>query len=215
MLTGPCRRPMPNPMLPRELSMTRTNVVRTQNFRNEPLREDEKLEALVHYIIYRCNDPRKLGATKLNKILWYSDITNFLYTGKSISDAKYVKLQHGPVPANLVKVREKLVEEGAIAIRQDIHFGYPQTQAFALTPPNLDYFTATEISRVDEIMTDICENHSAASISAVSHDMIWEAAEIGEEIPLYAVFAAQQADVTQEDIDWALHQAKRKGLSNL
>lgn len=195
--------------------MNRSNVVRAEDYRNEPLRENEKLEALVHYIVYKCSDPKKLGATKLNKILWFSDITAFLYTGKSISDAKYIKMPFGPVPANITQVKEKLQQDKAVAVRRDIYFGHQQEQAFALTQPNLSYFTANQISLVDEIMEHICENHSATTISAQTHDVIWAAAEIGEEIPLYTVFAAQRADITPEDIDWALIQAKGRGLGNI
>ena len=35
--------------------------------------DQEKFDALVHYICARCEDPTSLGATKLNKIMWYSD----------------------------------------------------------------------------------------------------------------------------------------------
>lgn len=38
----------------------------------------EKFKALVHYICWKVEDPRQLGATKLNKILWFSDVLTYL-----------------------------------------------------------------------------------------------------------------------------------------
>lgn len=38
----------------------------------------EKFKALVHYICWKVEDPRQLGATKLNNILWFSDVLTYL-----------------------------------------------------------------------------------------------------------------------------------------
>ena len=193
----------------------RANVVRADDYRHEAFGDEQRLETLVHYIVYKCSDPKKLGATKLNKILWYSDITAFLHSGKGVSGAKYIKLQHGPVPQNIDQVKQRLQASGAIAIRREFYFDHQQEQAFAITQPDLSHFSGPEISMVDGIMNYICENHTATSISEATHNIIWEAAEIGEEIPLYTIFAAQKAEVTPDDIAWALNEAKKKGLANI
>lgn len=39
-----------------------------------------------------------------------------------------------------------------------------------------------------------------------------DAADIGEEIPLYAVFAARFGTITDEDIQWGRYHAKRLGM---
>lgn len=41
----------------------------------------DRLKALVQYICYQCHDPSVLGAIKLNKILWYSDVIAFARSG--------------------------------------------------------------------------------------------------------------------------------------
>ena len=176
-------------------------------------RDTSKLEAMVHYIAYKCPDPTKLGATKLNKVFWFADTYAYLQTGKPISGAKYVKHQFGPVPVDIMKVRDSLRDSGAVAITEGLHFGYPQTQFIALKRPDLTRFKAEEISFVDEVLGYICEHHSAKSISDLSHDLIWDAAELGEEIPLYAVFASEKAEITEHDITWAQTQAKLVGLA--
>lgn len=172
----------------------------------------DKLEALVHYISYKCTDPTKLGATKLNKALWYSDAHSFLVRGKPITGTTYIKKKFGPVPQQIAQVSESLVNKGALAITKDLHFGYPQTQFIALKRPDLSSFTAEEISFVDEVLAYICENHTAISISEKSHDAVWEAAAIGEEIPIYAFLATRFGTTTKEDIEWATGEAQKAGL---
>ena len=59
-----------------------------------------KFKTLVQFIVSRCaDDPSRLGYTKLNKILWYSETNHYLKTGAPLTGANYVKRQHGPVPA--------------------------------------------------------------------------------------------------------------------
>lgn len=163
----------------------------------------DKLEAMVHYISHKCSDPSKLGAVKLNKVLWFSDCYSYLLTGKSITDARYIKLPFGPVPKDIEEVKTSLVTKGDISIESTMCFNHTQKQFKALTSPDLNKFTANEISMVDEVLADICDNHTAVSISSLSHDIIWEAAEVGEEIPLYTIFASRTGSISPSDLTWA------------
>jgi hypothetical protein len=58
----------------------------------------------------------------------------------------------------------------------------------------------------------MCQKHTASSMSELSHDIIWEAAEIGEEIPLYTYFASRFGEINEEDIQWAKSRAKQLGM---
>ena len=71
----------------------------------------EKFKTLVHYICWKCDDPSKLGATKLNKIIWFAERSWFLKTGEAISGVKFVKQERGPVPNAILPVLDSLVEE--------------------------------------------------------------------------------------------------------
>jgi hypothetical protein len=69
---------------------------------------DDRLPDLLHYVIWR-SDPAQLGATKLYKICWYSDLESYRLKGKAISGAThYKRLQHGPVPKNAKRVIDDL-----------------------------------------------------------------------------------------------------------
>jgi hypothetical protein len=94
-----------------------------------PLTDDEvRLDSLVHYICALIENPAKLGATKLNKILWYSDVYAFLASGETITKAVYQKQKFGPVPRGIMGSRYRLVSSGKIVEREAPFYGYAQTQ---------------------------------------------------------------------------------------
>lgn len=168
-----------------------------------------KLKALVHYICFRAPNPKKFGATKLNKILLYSDMEAYLTLGQPITGETYVKQQYGPVPKHILTVLEELEREQAIVISEATGYNvsagqsYAQRQFFPILRPNLSVFSGEEISLVDAVVETICDHHTAASISEASHDVIWESAEIGEEIPYYTVYSHLLGEITPKDVDWA------------
>lgn len=168
-------------------------------------RDREKLKTLVHYVVSRCEDPSKLGSIKLNKVLWVSDLSAYVTTGKPITGEHYIKQQFGPVAASMVGILNELQAEKKIVVRDTEAFGNPKVDYIALSrPENISrLFTADEISLVEQAIEYVCEQHTAMSISNASHDVIWELAEIGEEIPYEAMFAWRLDAVTKDDVKWA------------
>lgn len=162
----------------------------------------ERFESLVHYVCYRCENPQQLGKTKLNKILWFSDMLHFELTGEPLTGESYVKLQFGPVPKHIDGAIEGLRAGGKLSVRLP-EATYDTTLYFATETPSLDDFTAEEISLVDRIIEDVCQNHTAASISRLTHDAIYELAQMGEEIPYEAFLAAELGEISEQDVRWA------------
>jgi hypothetical protein len=171
---------------------------------------DTRLDSLVHYVCARCDNPSELGATKLNKILWYSDVFAFATYGRSITGAIYVKRQFGPVPKDIRASRSRLINNGAIFEKEAMHHGYPQTQFLALKTPDISMFAPEQISLVDKVIETVCSNYTAASISRASHDVVWESAAIGEEIPMAAAaFGSNFGELDEEDLAWARKEIDR------
>ena len=163
---------------------------------------EARLDAIVHYICAFVDNPAKLGATKLNKILWYSDVYSFIECGATITRAIYQKQKFGPVPKGIMGSRFRLTRDGKIVEREAPFYGYAQTQFIALTKPDISLFSANDIAVIDGVATAISDEHSAASISAATHDAVWQCAAIGEEIPIWAVLGANFEDATSEDVAW-------------
>jgi hypothetical protein len=163
----------------------------------------EKLGALIHYVCEKATDPSVLGAIKLNKVLWYSDTINYLLTGKSITGETYIKRQHGPVPQHVIPAIKELVRNSKIARGRVDHFGYMKNEYISLVQVDKNIFTGGEVSVIDEAFEHVCMNHTAMSISEETHGVIWELAEIGQEIPMHTVFASMAGEVDEGDIAWA------------
>jgi hypothetical protein len=163
----------------------------------------EKFKAVVHYICNKPEDPSVLGAIKLNKVLWYSDSIRYLITGNSITGETYVKRQYGPVPKHILKAVDELVSDGKIARGKVDHFGFVKSEFIAIQEPNVDIFSPSEVALIDEAFEHVCLNNTAKSISEETHGLIWELASMGEDIPLYTVFASMQGEIHEEDISWA------------
>lgn len=179
-----------------------------------------KLKALIHYVCHRAPNPHKLGATKLNKILYYSDIEAYLELGDPITGETYVKQQFGPVSKHITELLDELKEERALAVREDdlayaLYTGEPYSQRlfFSLRRPDLTGFDPKEVSIIDEIVYIICEEHTARSISEFSHGIVWKSAEIGEELPYYTAFVHQLGEIRAEDMEWAKQQLAERGFS--
>jgi hypothetical protein len=162
-----------------------------------------KLEALAHYICYKCQAPTALGSTKLNKILWYSDVISLKLRGEAITGETYVKRQYGPVPKRILEVIKRLEKRGDIVVRPSDYHGYAKRDFIAMTKPDFSVFSPEEISIVDDVLREVCYSHTATSISLSTHDDIWRLADIGEEIPLETAFASELAEISEDDVRWA------------
>lgn len=160
-----------------------------------------KFAKTVHYICHKA-DPEKLGAIRLNKILWYADTIMYRDTGEPITGEKYVKKRHGPVPDDISKALKDLGKEGKIRV-DGADVPGKMKKYVSLSEADTAPFSKEEIELLDDLLEVICNNHTAASISEMSHDIIWDAAKPDEEIPMFAVLAARPGVVTKEDQKWA------------
>jgi hypothetical protein len=97
---------------------------------------------------------------------------------------------------------ETLEHEGKVATSSENYYGRPKTMFLARSRPDLHPFEADEIAVVDMVADVICRDHTAASISKLTHDALWSETEIGADIPVGAA-AVIGGEVTPDDIDWA------------
>jgi len=171
--------------------------------------DKEKFKNLVHYIAANCEDSRRLGAVKLNKILWYADTIAYEMQGNSITGSSYVKRQFGPVPKRILAALEELDHEQRVLTVDEHTMGKTRREFISIKKPAVDGFSAEEIGIVEHIIRWICYDHTAQSISDLSHDEIWEIAEIGEDIPVETVLVSQLGEVDENDMRWALEQATK------
>lgn len=162
----------------------------------------DKFKALVHLVINQCDDPQKLGAIRLNKILWFSDVEAFRLTGNSISGSRYLRRKKGPVPANVLRSLQELKAEGKIQV--DEPSAQYQPRIFrSLQSVDEALFSGLERDIVKSIASQICSNFTADEISELTHDDVWRAADDGEEIPLEATLVSESGDYPAVVTNWA------------
>ena len=166
-------------------------------------KERQKLLAATHFIVDKCsNEPEKLGAIRLNKILWFADTFAFRHLKTQITDDTYVKRAKGPVPKNILWALDELKSENKISIQEPT--GYLEPRRFrSLSKPEEAILTAEEKQVLSGVIEAVLE-HTANEISELSHTNIWKAAEEGEEIPIYAALADFPGPITREVYDWAV-----------
>lgn len=163
----------------------------------------ERLKALIHYVCDKTEDPSTLGRVKLNKVPWYADTIAFMLHGQSITGERYIKRQYGPVPAKFQAVIRQLEADKKIVQGKATIFNLTKHEFTSLVKPDISMFSSEEMEIINAAYEHVCLNHTAKSVSDETHDDIWELAQIGEEIPMETVFAAQLAEVTEDDITWA------------
>lgn len=163
----------------------------------------ERLKALIHYVCDKTEDPSTLGRVKLNKVPWYADTIAFMLDGKSITGERYIKRQYGPVPAKFQAAIRQLEAEQKIVQGKASIFNLTKHEFTSLKAPDISMFSAEDMEIINSAYEHVCLNHTAKSVSEETHDDIWRLAKIGEEIPMETVFAAQLAEVTEDDIVWA------------
>jgi len=170
----------------------------------------ERLKELILYIARKCADDPRFGATKLNKILFYSDFLSYALHGEPITGVAYIKLPKGPAPKPLVPVREEMKEKGDIIIEQRERYGLPQQRIIALRAPDLSKFSAENISLVDDVI-QILWGRSAKAVSDLTHGYRgWKIAADKEEIPYEAVFLSNEGP-TDYDISRARELIRQHG----
>ena len=163
----------------------------------------KKFIAAIHYVCHKASDPSVLGSVKLNKVLWYSDVVNYMVSGHAITGETYVKRQHGPVPKHVPGAIDELVRSGRIVRGKVDHYGFMKNEYVSLAEPDLSLFSPDEIARIDEAFEHVCLNHTARSVSEETHGVIWALAGMGEEMPYHTVFASTEGEIDEADLAWA------------
>jgi hypothetical protein len=139
----------------------------------------------------------------LNKICWFADTIGYRLNGVPITGETYVKRQRGPVPKNILKTIRELEDEKKIHVFEKAVGSHKMRLFVPLVTPDSSAFSHVEMDIINTVIADICINHTANSISDLSHDQIWDAANEGEEIPMFAVLASARGELTDRVVQWA------------
>jgi Protein of unknown function (DUF4065) len=161
-----------------------------------------KLEEAVHYICATCTASDGLGAVKLNKILYYADMINYAVSGSPITGATYVKRLRGPCPKQILPAIEYIKQTHRLETRSVSVFDLTRREFDAHGSTDLSIFTPDEIDHLNQTMRFVC-NHSAADISDASHTVVWDVADMGEELPYETFLVSYPGELDDEGLQRA------------
>jgi hypothetical protein len=153
---------------------------------------DAKLKELILYVAERSADDAYFGATKLNKILFYSDFLAYAHFGESITGHPYFRLPHGPGPRRLVPIQNEMLEAQDIVLANVQRYAFRQKRIVPLRPAELESFTPDQLDLVQEVI-ELFRSKSAIEASELSHGFLgWELVEPFEDIPYPTVFLSRE-----------------------
>jgi hypothetical protein len=183
--------------------------------------DERKLAELILYVSQKCANDPTFGATKLNKILCYSDFLFYAYNDRGITNVEYQKLPNGPAPRRLIPVRDKLIENGDLAVQEvPLKSGQTQKRTVNLRNPNLEIFTGAEIAMVDRLIESM-QGVTAEDVSEMSHTLVgWMAVDEGETIPYNTIYFANpplsQAEIYRaRELKASKARAKPEGVKDV
>jgi len=139
------------------------------------MNSEQRLTELIPYIAAKCLDDHDFNATRLNKILFWSDFRSFALYGKPITGSAYKALEYGPAPAGLDVIRKRMVKNKDLSRKRVPKFSYKRIRLIPLRDANLDLFTARDIALVDEVIEEMW-GMLAKDASIQSHTIVWEIA---------------------------------------
>lgn len=164
--------------------------------------DPRRLSHAAHYVIRRT-EPSELGATKLNKILWFADIEHYRQHGNTITGlSTYIRMPNGPVPDGIGKALFGLKQQGAISERKARVIDYDRREFVWLKEPNITMFSADEIDTLN-VFIDIIRKQPAGFVSDVTHkDALWKVLENGCPMPIRAASVIPRTPSVRE-LKWA------------
>jgi hypothetical protein len=135
---------------------------------------NDKLAAAAHLVIARL-PPDDLGATKLNKILWFADCEYYRRHGRSLTgEREYVRKDNGPCPVGMNAVLGRLKNDGAIVERPAPIVQYVRREFTSVREPDLSGLSKEEIDILLSVALEVAPL-SATTASARSHTDLWHA----------------------------------------
>lgn len=173
--------------------------------------DSAKFKELMLYVAEKSSSDEYFGATKLNKILFFSDFQSYGMTGSPITGATYQKLEHGPAPIQFKPTAREIENEGAGVFVERPVFNYFQKVLIPKRSANRRLFSAAEIDLVDEVIRDLAPRN-AKDTSRLSHvrSAAWQVADIGEKIPYETVFLSSRR-MTSSDVARGQELARKYG----
>jgi hypothetical protein len=131
-----------------------------------------------------------LGATKLTKILVFSDVKAMESLKPSITGRPAVKAPYGPVPAAYESALETLKATRRISTSPIV----------SLASPDYGRFNPFELNVLKTMTYDFCFSRTAGELTRMSRNEMWERLSVGEALPLSSYLPQEEVPMSALEI---------------
>lgn len=159
----------------------------------EPQYNGSKFREMLVYMAARAKDDPRCGDKKLNKLLYFADMTAFRRRGVPITGARYQHQPHGPVATPFVPARRQLAEEDRVKVRKRRYFTRAQTCTEVIAGPDTSQFTSEDLAIMDEIIAKYWEWDAKAMEDEAHREPGWRTTEDGETITYRSALIGRKA----------------------
>lgn len=158
----------------------------TASSKDEIEQSDEKLKQVYYYILFKHFSTSGVPKTKLAKLLYLSDFTNYYETGNSITGSRYFRLDYGPVAEKFFILTDKLFDDGKINIRI-LDFAQMISISSSNTEFNPSILTDGEKAVIDKICDYWKEKRTSEIVNFTHSQKPWKDRIDGEYIPYESI----------------------------
>jgi uncharacterized phage-associated protein len=153
-----------------------------------------KFEETLLYLAAKTGDDQRCGDKKLNKLLYFADVTAYRRRGQPITGAPYRHLSHGPIATPFVPARRKLKAEGKVTERKRPYFNRVQTCTEVIgEPPTTALLDSDELAILDEIVEKYWDYDGTEIEKAAHEDPGWALTREKELIPYRTTLIGKKA----------------------
>jgi len=168
------------------------------------------LEKFINATLFFAKKVKKLGITKLNKLLYYSDFEHYRLYGRSILGDVYMSMDWGPVPKTSYSIFKEFKKnpnnqlKDAICLRPEIisrSDSKKQDIIVARRKPDLSVFSKSEIE-IMEKMAFIWKGATAKMATEQSHlEKPWKETTKLKDID-YKLALEQSGSISREYVEY-------------
>jgi uncharacterized phage-associated protein len=148
----------------------------------EPTYNGRKFREMLVYIAGKSQDDPRCGDLKLNKLLYFADMTAYRRRGTPITGAKYQHQPHGPIATPLIPARRQLEAEKRVSTEKRSYFTKAQRCTCVHKAADPSQFDPDELAIMDEVIAKYWDWDAQAMEDEAHKEPAWRLTNDGETI---------------------------------
>lgn len=167
-------------------------VWQTPRWRTFEFKRQKFIELMLYFSQRGLNERLSIGSTRLNKLLFFSDMRTYWELGAPITGARYQRLEFGPAARAMLPVRQELVANR----EADFEDRGPDDWSKVIVPlrkPDLAVFSEDELRIANEVFEEL-RPFNAREVSDYAHlkSAGWNVMQDHEDIPYEFAFISTE-----------------------